>query len=79
MAVALSTSCNELEESDHARPEGGTWQWLCQHHVTSSKNQTTHELRVGHGGGSVSIIYELEESDHARSESGTWQLPVSIV
>ena len=56
MAVALSASCNELEESDHARSESGTWQWLCQHRVTSSKNQITHVLRVGHGSDSVSIV-----------------------
>jgi len=56
MTVALSASCNELKESDHARPESGTWQWLCQHRVMSSKNQITHTLRVGHGGGSVRIV-----------------------
>jgi len=56
MAVALSASCNALEESDHALAESGTWQWLCQHLVMSLKHQITHELRVGHGSGSVSIM-----------------------
>jgi len=72
MAVALSVSCNKLEESDRAHPESGTWQWLCQHRVMSLMNHITHKLRVGHGSDSVSIVYDLEESDHAQTESGIW-------
>jgi len=56
MAVALSASCNELEESDHALSESGTWKWPCQDRVMSLKNQTTHGLRVGHDSGSVSVV-----------------------
>jgi len=56
MTVALSASCNKLEESDHAQAESGTWKLLCQHRATSSKNHITHDLKVEHGSGSVSIV-----------------------
>ncbi|KAG2036437.1 hypothetical protein BDR03DRAFT_960089 [Suillus americanus] len=51
----MAVTPSNLQTREHALPKSGTWTWHRQRPVRTSKHDITHNLRAGHGRGTVNV------------------------